>query len=420
MESRDINYIKTKRIILFTQYFWPENFRINDLVSSWVKEGHEVTVLTSKPNYPEGKIYLGYRFWGIKKEVYYGADVIRVPIIPRGKSKGVQLALNYLSYVFFATLLGIPKLITKRFDYIFVYEVSPITVCLPAIVLKTLKRIPLAMWVQDLWPESLSATAAVKSKAILKCVGLLVNFIYRKCDLIFVQSKAFMSAVEKRCKNIDKIKYMPNWAEDIFMSNNSNSDNSNINLKGEFKILFAGNIGEAQDFPTILKAFSLINDSRIHLNILGNGRKKEWVENTALKLGIESKVHLHGQKNLEQMPFYFSQADVLFVSLKNEDIFNLTIPGKIQSYLASGKPILGSIGGEGARVILEAKAGLVSPPESPETLMKTISEISKMPKDDLIKFGNNGKEYFKKNFLKSEILKQYDNDINKMIEQKNL
>ena len=203
------------RILIVTQYFWPENFRINDLAQGLMNRGHEVTVYTGKPNYPEGRFFPGYGFLGHGNETFGGVRVIRVPLLPRGEGSGFRLALNYLSFAFFASFLA-PFRVYGDFDVILVYEPSPVTVGLPALILKALKGAPVLFWVQDLWPESLVAADAVRARWILAGIERLVRFIYHRCDRILVQSKAFVEAILPYGIPREQILFFPNTAEALY------------------------------------------------------------------------------------------------------------------------------------------------------------------------------------------------------------
>src|SRR2546430_7360433 len=203
------------KLLILSQYFWPENFRINDVVEGLTERGHAVTVYTGLPNYPGGRYFAGYGFLGPLRERYKAAEVRRAPLIARGDGSGVRLALNFLSHALFATLLA-PWLARGRFDAILVYEPSPMTIGIPARALRALKRAPLLFWVQDLWPESLSATGAVKSRALLGLVDRLIKWIYRGCDRVLVQSEAFIPSVEAHGVPRSRIRYLPNSAENFY------------------------------------------------------------------------------------------------------------------------------------------------------------------------------------------------------------
>ena len=325
------------RILIVTQYFWPENFRINDLVSDLVIRNHQVTVLTGVPNYPTGKTDTGFSENSSKYNEYQGAEVVRVPMVVRGKSN-IQLVLNYLSFALMASTVGVYKLRKKAFDVVFAFEPSPITVGLPAILLRRLKKSPLIFWVLDLWPNTLRAIGVVRSELILKTIGLLVSFIYKRCDLILGQSKSFLPEIQSYSGD-KRVEYFPSWAESLFQP--PESSGRSIVSHTYFNVMFAGNVGEAQDIPSIINAVELLReDSRIHWTIVGDGRMFYWLEQEVNQRGLNESISLVGRHPVEKMPEFFQQADVLLVSLKNAPVFSMTIPGKLQAYLMAGKPIL--------------------------------------------------------------------------------
>lgn len=386
-------------ILIVTQYFWPEEFRINELAAQIVERGHQVTVLTGMPNYPGGKFFPGYSLMRRKVDDYQGVKIIHVPLIPRGKGGSIRLVLNYLSFALTSSFLG-PIKCRDRYDVIFVYEPSPITVGVPAIIMKKLKSAPIMFWVQDLWPESLSATGAVHSISIVKAVEMLVRFIYSHCDRILVQSKSFIDAIEQAGVDRSKIEYFPNSAEGIF---DNTSECAALLDKVEFpegfRVMFAGNIGAAQDFETILSAAELLKEHRkIHWIIVGNGRMFPWVREQVRIRALDKTVHLLGRHPLAAMPAFYARADVMLVTLKREPIFALTIPGKMQSYLACSRPIVAALDGEGARVVEEAGAGLTCPAEDPQSLARIVLKLSEMSVDDRENMALRGRVYFEKNF----------------------
>lgn len=393
------------KILIVTQYFWPENFRINDLALGLLESGHEVTVLTGIPNYPVGQFFPGYGWFRKRREDFSGVNVIRVPLIPRGHGGGLRLTLNYLSFVLFASLLG-PVLCRGRFDLIFVYEPSPITVGLPAIVLKKLKRAPVMFWVLDLWPESLAATGAVTSPRVLNGVRRLVHFIYRHCDRVLVQSRAFVEPVVQAGAARGKILYFPNWAESLFQSRNTDEAVIGADMFPQgFRVMFAGNVGVAQDFPTILAAAELLRaETDIHWLIVGDGRMLAWVQEEVERRALTQTVHLLGQHPLELMPQFFDQADVMLVTLKREVIFSLTIPGKLQSYLAYGKPVVAALDGAGAQVVEEAHAGRTCAAEDPQALAQAVLAMRQASKAERTAMGQNGQAYYAKNFERAMLL----------------
>ncbi len=395
------------KILIVTQYFWPENFRINDLALGLKQRGHEITVLTGIPNYPEGKFFRGYGFLGPRRENYNGINIIRVPILPRGKSKGYNLALNYFSYAFFASLLGYIQC-RGDFDLIFVAQYSPFTVGIPAVFLKWLKKVPIMFWIQDLWPESLSATNAIRSRILLRCVEKLVRLIYRHCDRILVQSKRFIQSIGNMGVNEDRIYYLPNWAGES--QERAEREVTKQALPQGFRLIFAGNIGAAQDFETIIAAMEKIKEyPDIHLVVLGEGRLFARVKEEIKSKSLENNVHLLGRRPLSEMPDYFAQADAMLVTLKAEPIFTLTVPTKVQSYLASGKPIVAALEGEGANIIREAGAGLTCACSNAEALSEIILEMYNKPKNERQLMGQKGYQYYKNNFEYNMLMDRVNN-----------
>lgn len=381
--------------------------------------GHQIAVLTGIPNYPEGKFFPGYGFTRQKVRNYKGINVVRVPLIPRGKGGRIRLALNYFSFALIASLLG-PIKCRDAYDVIFVYEPSPITVGLPAIIMKKMKSAPIMFWVQDLWPESLSATGAVRSRIIIKAVEMLVRFIYSHCDRILVQSKSFIDDIVHTGFDRSKIEYFPNSAEVIFDSAAECAGAmENVEFPEGFRVMFAGNIGAAQDFETILRAAELLNVHKdIHWMIVGDGRILPWVREQIQIRGLEKTVHLLGRHPLASMPAFYARADVMLVTLKKEPAFALTIPGKVQSYLACSRPIIAALDGEGSRVVEEAGAGLTCPAEDPESLAKAVLKISNMTADDRAKMALRGRAYFEKNFESRMLLDRLDGWLSELVERK--
>ena len=262
------------RILVVTQYFWPENFRVNDLTVALVERGHEVTVLTGMPNYPGGRFFDGYGWFTPSRQRWNGMEVLRCPLIPRGKGGGLRLALNYASLALSASLLG-PWKCRGNFDVIFVHEPSPITIALPALMLRRLRGTPVLLWVLDLWPESVTAAGSVRSPAVLGLISRMVRFIYRHCDRVLVQSRGFIDHVVAQGASTEKVLYFPSWAEALFtQAPDSNQASPSLPpLPEGFRVMFAGNIGAAQDFETILAAAEqLRGEQDIHWVIVGDGR----------------------------------------------------------------------------------------------------------------------------------------------------
>ncbi len=395
------------RILIITQYFWPENFKINDIALGLQERGHYIEILTGKPNYPKGKYFKGYNYTNKRTEIWKGILINRSFLLPRGNGRSLSLILNYLSFAFFASIKVF--FLKNKFDKIFVFERSPITVGIPAIFAKMKFKIPIYFWVQDLWPESITAAGNVNNKLILNLLNKLTKLIYNNSDKILVQSKAFIPFIKSQKINENKIIYFPNTTEEFYKYKEPNI-NILSTLPNGFKIMFAGNIGESQDFDTLLNSAFILKNQNINVNwiILGEGRLKNYVYEKILTLGLEENFILLGSFQSELIPDFFSCADFLLVSLKNQKIFSLTIPSKVQSYLASSKPIIGCLNGEGARIIQEANAGLISSAENPQELSDVIKRATLLSKEELRKMGENGRKYFDKEFSRNTLLNKLE------------
>ncbi len=399
------------KILIFNQYFWPESFRINEVACALKARGHEVEVMTGKPNYPEGKFFAGYGAWGIKKESWRDIPIYRVPMLARGNRGTIKLALNYLSYII-SGLLFAPWLLRKeKYDVIFVYGVSPIFQAIPASFLGCLKGVPVVLWVQDLWPQSAEATGYVKSPFLLKLLEKFVRFTYAHTDLLLVQSEAFVAPVSKLAPNIP-IAYYPNSVEKEFYSPQAISTPHIESLQSGFTVLFAGNVGTAQAMETIVAAAEKLQIySEISIVILGSGSKSGWVAEQIVKKKL-TNLHQEGRFPVETMPTLMRQASALLVTLTDQPIFELTVPNKIQAYLAVGKPVIACLNGEGARIVAEAKAGVAVRAEDGEGLASAIVKLYEMSAPEREQMGVNGRAYFKQHFdeemLTTELIKHFE------------
>jgi glycosyltransferase involved in cell wall biosynthesis len=391
------------RILIFTQYFWPENFHINEIAKGLKNRKHEINVLTALPNYPEGNFFPGYVKKILKKQIWEGINIFRVPIFARGKNR-FTLAINYISFILSGIFFAPWLLRNKKYDVIFVYAPSPILQVLPAIFYGRLKKIPVVLWVQDLWPESLSATGHIKSKLFLKFLSFFVKFCYSKCDLILTQSEKFIPPIKKLVPDV-AIKYHPNSVSNIFYNHpNKRTGKFNFALSEKFIILFAGNIGNAQSLETIVGTTELLKDYEdIAIVMIGSGNKLEWLKKVKKDKNLEY-LHIKGHFAIELMPQIMSQASVLISTLADKPIFALTVPNRIQAFLAVGKPIIACMNGEGARIVDEAKAGLTVPAENKYKLAEAILKLYEMPNQQRKEMGKNGRKYFKKHFDGDKLL----------------
>lgn len=390
--------------MIVSQYFWPEEFRINDLAKSLVIKGHMVEVVTGKPNYPTGKVFHGYRIWGCQQEVYEGVHINRIPILARGDSSW-SLALNYLSFVLSGLLLSPLMLRNKKFDVIFVYAPSPILQAIPAIFLGWLKHCSVVLSVQDLWPESLSATGYIKNRLVLNVVKKIVRFIYRHTNLLLVQSKAFVKPV-RALEPLVPIEYYPQSVDSAFAVQHTKDIQQSPIIGDGFSLMFAGNVGAAQSVDVIIQAaFLLKKHSDIHIFILGDGSCRERMLSEVQRLNL-TNLHLPGRFPIEMMPSFMQTASALLVTLADQPIFSLTIPARVQTYFAAGKPIIACMNGEGARLVVEAKAGFATPAEDPRALADTIIRLYKTPISKHEQMGKNGRKYYYENFEHDRLVEQ--------------
>ena len=384
------------RVLIVSQYFWPESFRVNDVARTLVENGVEVEVLTGKPNYPGGEIFSGYRAWGWQRETYQAMAINRIPLLARGGG-GWRLALNYLSFVVSGLLFAPWMLRRKSFDVIFIYAPSPILQAIPAIFLGWLKGCPVVLWVQDLWPASLSATGHVRNLAVLELVEQVVRFIYRHADLLLVQSQAFILPVAVLAGNTPVVFY-PNSVDDAFAIPATDETPPVEGLGDGFSVMFAGNIGAAQAVGVIVEAASLLSEyADIHFVVLGDGSSREWMLKEVRQRGL-TNLHLPGRFPVETMPGFMQKASALLVTLADQPIFAATVPNKVQAYMAAGRPIIACLNGEGARLVVEAKAGLATPAEDSRALAKTILHLYRQSPDEREVMGHNGRRYFQEHF----------------------
>ncbi len=391
-------------MLIWSQYFWPENFLINKLAIDLNAQGIEVTVVTGKPNYPDGQVFPGYTASGIQREEYLGVEVIRIPLYPRGKASAKGLLLNYLSFIISGYFFAPVALRGRNFDAVFVFATSPLLQALPAIFVAWLKNAQMIVWVQDIWPEALQATGFIKNRWLLWLVEAAVRYIYRYADSILIQSEAFRTPVERLVSNKIKIRFFPNSAADLFEAVGASANPCNLaaEIQQHFSVVFAGNMGTAQSCETIVAAAELlVQYSAIKIFLVGSGSRSASIALEVKRKNL-TNVILTGRLSHEEMPAVCSSASVLLVSLKNEPSLSATIPSKLQSYLSAGKPIIASLNGEAARLVTDAQAGIACPAESHEALAQAILKLYEMSPDERDRLGINARRYFKTHFHAAE------------------
>ena len=377
------------RILVFSQHFWPESFRINDVAQSLRAAGHEVTVLTGQPNYPGGTVYAGYRAADTGVERFGAIDVHRVPLVPRGANSARRLVLNYLSFIFSSAIFGTWRLRGRRFDIVFVYASSPLLQAIGATVLARLKGCAIVTWVQDLCPQSLQATGYIRNPRVLAIVAAVVRGIYRRQDLVLVQSPGFVEPVRALAPDALPVRVHPNPSED----QPDDHAPAALRLPGGFNVVFAGNLGTAQGLDAVLDAAERLRDlPELRFVLVGSGQRSDWLHEQVAARGL-GNVLLPGRYAPQQMPAILAQAQALLVSLVDDPAMALTVPSKIQSYLAAGKPIVAALHGEGARVVAEAGAGLGCAAGDGPALARAVRRLQGMSADERAAMGEAGRRY---------------------------
>lgn len=385
------------KILIISQYFYPENFRINDLALELKNRGHKITVLTGLPNYPKGEYFDGYDDKKNCDEIWNDIPIYRCKLRPR-KTGSVNLIKNYLSFVIEANK-KLKELENQDFDLIYVFEVSPITVALPAIKFKKKKKIPIVINIQDLWPENIIAVTGITNFIVIGLVNKMVNYIYKHCDLILTASPSFVDKIRDRIKNKDKVAYWPQYS----IVNRTNEDVSLYN-KDFFNIVFTGNIGEAQGIDLAIEAANILKNEKICWHFVGDGRNRKKLEKMVKEYNIDKRVIFHGFHPEKEIPKYLKDADAALLILKPNPIFEMTIPAKLQTYLACGVPILGCVSGEGKRIIEESNAGIVSEEISVEALVKACQKFISLNSNDLNAYKDKAFRYGDDNFNKNNLI----------------
>lgn len=404
-------------ILIATQYFWPESFRVNDLARGLRDRGHEVEVLAGMPNYPAGSLYPGYGWFTPGRERYGEIDVVRAPLVTRGSSRNWRLALNYLSFAISASVVG-PLRCRPNVDAVLAYEPSPITVGIPALVMGRLRRAPVLLWIQDLWPDTLEAVGVRPGSVAARAAGHVSDFIHRRCDLLLAQSQVYGPRLAARGIDPERIEYLPNWGEEFGPEASSATHADPMAHIDGFRIVFAGNIGSAQAFDTTLDAAARLREVKdIKWVLIGEGNMRAWVEAEVARRGLQDNVVLLGWKQPETMPAYFAHADALLVTLRPDLIFSLTVPSKVQTYLACGKPILAALNGEGAAILQQSGAGLVTNAGNAAGLAEHALRLSRMDADERRRMGAAGRAYYMRNFERASLLSRLETYLQRVVTQ---
>lgn len=397
-----------KHILVISQYFYPEQFRINDICTEWVKRGFQVTVLTGIPNYPQGRFYKGYGIFKKRRETYNGVDIIRIPLIPRGNNP-IMLALNYISFVISGFFW---KLFTNiKADYVFIFEVSPMTQALPGVWYANKLQIPCYLYVQDLWPENVEIITGIKNKMVIGAIGKMVDYIYENCTKIFTTSRSFIDSISDRGVPLSKLEYWPQYAEDFYVPL-ERKEVKEIPNDGRFNITFTGNIGQAQGLDILPITASILKkkhySNQVRFNIIGDGRYKDTLISKIKEYKVLDMFNFIPKQPPERIPEFLAASDAALLTLSDSPIFKMTIPAKLQSYMACGIPIIASASGETEKILKRSNSGLCSIPGNPQMLADNIIHMINLSDDKLVEFGKNARIYYEENFDKDMLLNRIE------------
>lgn len=385
------------RILLVTQYFYPEVFKSNDLAFELVKRGHHVDALVGIPNYPEGKYFKGYGIFKKRHEVVNGVNVYRVFQTPRGKG-GWRLPINYFSYVISGCLRVLFQFAwKKKYDCIIGHEPSPIFQAYPALLLRKLRKVPFYYWIMDLWPDAMKSGGGVENEKVLNFVDQLVKGIYKRTDKILITSKRFRESIAAKGDFADKIIYFPNWSDDILQMDDSYEIPQ---LPEGFKIMIAGNLGKSQNLEAVTEVMLGLKDvPEVKWVFVGGGSRKEWLEEFIKENGFEDRAVCLGQYPFTAMPAFYKQANAMLVTLRaGFPHLEAVVPARLQSYMSAGRPVLAMIGCGGADIIEESLCGYAVPAGDSKALISVIKEKVLTDKESFRKMGNNGRDYYNKYF----------------------
>lgn len=402
------NHPKHKKfhILVITQYFYPETFRINDIAMEWVKRGYKVTVLTGIPNYPQGKFFEGYDYHNRRRELWNGVEIIRIPLIPRGSSS-IGMIINYLSFVVSGFLWK--SMTDIRADFVFTFEVSPMTQALIGCWYKKKYHVPHYLYVTDLWPENVESVTGIHCKAVIYPIQKMVDYIYKNCDRILTCSQRFIEPISKRGIKKERIEFWPQYAEDFYKPVKKEIL-LEIPQDGMLNLVFAGNVGYAQGLDILVKAAQLLKSENqyVRFNIIGEGRFLPKLQELIVKNKLDNYFNLMPRKAAEEIPKYLALADALLITLSKSDVFSITIPSKTQSCMACGRPILVSADGEVQDIIREADAGLCSDAEDVRGLVGNIKIFMNLSTDRRNQLALNALHYSEIHFNKEQLLKRLD------------
>lgn len=405
------------RILLLTQWFDPEPNNIKALVfaKELKKRGHEVQVLTGFPNYPTGKIYKGYKLKLFHKEEVNGIKINRVWLYPSHDDSAIKRILNYGSFALAATILG-PFLIGK-IDVIYVYH-PPATIALPALILKIFKRAPILLDVNDLWPDTLWATGMMKNKFVIKMIDLWCKFSYNVAKKINVLGDGMKTLLVERGIPEEKISVIPCWSNETQIDRTTKNEDiyTKYNLKNSFVGIYAGAIGSAQNLETLIESAYILREKlpNFKLVFVGHGTRLQVLKDKVEELKLNNVVFIPIVPPRE-LAGILNLADILFIHLKNDPLFEITVPSKTQLYLATGKPIVAGLKGDAAKIIEDSNGGIVCHPENSLEISEAIMKIYKMTSIERDDMSKRGMEYYNSNLSLAAGVDKFEKEFIEMI-----
>ncbi|MDC6466085.1 glycosyltransferase family 4 protein [Flavobacteriaceae bacterium] len=396
-----------KRILVYTNHYLPEQFKINEIVDWLSVSEFDIRVVTCIPNYSGGKFYKGYGLKSFESHDKKNVIINRLPLIPRGNGNYIRRIFNYASYFISTFIFTIYLMIfKKKYDFIFVHHTSPILIAISPIIYKWFFKTKMFLWDLDLWPDTLKNLDVIKSKIIFNILESLVKYIYSFYDKILIGSQGYKEIVKQRFDG--EISYFPNWAEGE-IEKNIKTKKITLNIPEEkFVIMYTGNIGVAQGFENVIKLINDLKTENIHWVFIGDGTYKKIFESNINNLGLNNLCSFINQIPVSEIPNYCEIADAMFLSTKDSPLFSRTVPAKLQSYLAVGKPIIGLLHGEGSDIINESKSGIAARNKDYTKLLDKLVELIHLDKSELQKIGKNGHDFYRtkysSNMRKAELL----------------
>jgi len=412
--STKIKPEKKNRTLIVCQHFWPESFRVNDVADFLINKGQEIEVLCGMPNYPSGKFYDGYSYTKKRVQIHNKVNIRRVFEIPRGNNTNFRIFLNYISFPI-ASLFHVPRMLFRKIDRVLIFTYSPVYMAIAGIVIGKLKRKEITIYVLDLWPENLLSVLKIKNKFLLWLVTTTSHWHYRQADKIMVLSESMKTRIIEVTKlPPEKVIILPQVCEKIYEK--EITDPSLVTrFKGKFNILFTGNISPAQSFETIVDAARRVRAKGIEdINwiIVGDGMSKKWLEDYVRKFNLEDIFYFEGQKPIEEIPKYTTIADLLVGCLVKSDFLEATLPAKLTSYIAAGRPIVIAMDGEARELVNNlARCGYACPTEDSAKLAENIMKIHGLSEKERSALGKNAKEYHFKNLERNLVLERLNDFI---------